>query len=212
MSDTLTRFRQQAERLVAPERSKRRAELLERMRRDALAVIGLSSEITTRSEPEQSLGQLLEKLGAEAEEYRHVSEEQIDLALALAENATELWEKRWEEALRNPGADRGEITKQLRGVLTDAEQELTKELGNLQEDARRLGQPLARLDELQDRVAEFPLWVRECLARWEMLDEPAPPLDRERVARAQAAYARGEHEALGDVLSRVQGGGPWVKE
>ena len=36
-----------------------------------------------------------------------------------------------------------------------------------------------------NRAAEFPLFIRECRARWAMLDEPIPPLDPERVARAQ---------------------------
>jgi hypothetical protein len=72
--------------------------------------------------------------------------------------------------------------------------------------------PPARLDELEARTAEFPLWARERLARWEMLDHPTQPLDPERIARARSAFAQGEHEGVDEVLSRIQSGGPWVKE
>ena len=35
---------------------------------------------------------------------------------------------------------------------------------------------------------------------WEMLNRPAPPLDAEWIAQAQAAYGRGEHEDVDEVL------------
>jgi hypothetical protein len=96
-------------------------------------------------------------------------------------------------------------------VLGDAEQALRVALSRAEEDSPMFQRPPARLDELRARAEEFPLWARECLARWGMLDRPAPTLDSERVARAQVAYARGDHEDMDDVLSRVQAGGPWVK-
>jgi hypothetical protein len=212
MSDTLERFRQAKEQLRAPERSKHRAELLKRMRLGAVTLVGLSSEIPAPGEPEQSMAQLLAELSAKAEQLKRAAEENIAMTLAMADNAAELWEATWQSALRNPGEDRAAHTMVLRWVLEETEEELREWLRVIQEDAGRIGRPLARLEELQAKAAEFHLWAQECLARWEMLDEPAPDLDPERVARAQAAYARGEYESLDDVLSRVEEGGPWVKE
>jgi hypothetical protein len=50
------------------------------------------------------------------------------------------------------------------------------------------------------------------MARWEMLDRPRKPLNRERIAESQAAYNRGEGEPISDVIARLEQGGPLVKE
>jgi hypothetical protein len=149
---------------------------------------------------------------AAAEELRTAIESEIDTVMPLADEAVRIWEAQWEAALGNPALDRSKETETLRGVLAEAEQALREALRGAEEHAHMFERPLARLDDLKERAAEFSLWARECLARWEMLAQPAPTLDYERIARAQAAYARGEHEDLDDVLSRVQAGGPWVKE
>ncbi|HBI41450.1 MAG TPA: hypothetical protein DDY78_01160 [Planctomycetales bacterium] len=155
---------------------------------------------------------LLEQIRILAEEFKIATESHIAAVLALADQAARIWEAMWETALRNPDKDRATEAEVLRWVLDDAAQVLLEALRNVREEAPLFERPLARLDELEARAAEFPLWARERLARWEMLGLPAPILDPERIARAQAAYARGDHEELTDVLSRVQAGGSWVRE
>ncbi len=211
-SDTLQSFREQKQKLDGAERMKRQGELLEEMRADAVAVIALASKIRIVSERKKRLEQLLEEMRAAAEELRAAIEAEIATVIALADEAARIWEPAWDAAVGDPARDRANEGEILRGVLGDAEQALRGALRGAQEHAHMFERPLARLDELEARAAEFPLWARECLARWEMLDRPVPPLDPERVARAQAAYERGEHEEMDDVLSRVQAGGPWLKE
>jgi len=211
-TDTLERFREETRKLGNGETKKRQGELLEKIRADALALIALASEISIVSEKKNRLEQLLDAIRAAVEEMKATTEAQIAAVLALAEEATRIWEAMWAEALGDPATDRAKVTTVLRWVLEAAEQTLREALRRSQELADRFERPPARLDELASRVAEFPLWARECLARWEMLDCPAPPLDSERVARAQAACSRGECEDVEEVLSRVEAGGPWVKE
>jgi hypothetical protein len=211
-TDTLKRFREEALKLGGTERTKRRGELLGKIREDAVAVIALASETAIALEKKKSLEQLLEEIRAAAEGMRAETEATITGALALADTAAGVWEEMWEAALGDPAMSRTKETEILRWVLEDAGRLLREGLLWAQRLAHLVARPLARLDELESRAAEFPLWARECLARWKMLGRPAPPLDPERIARAQAAYARGEHEAVDDVLSRVQAGGPWVKE
>ncbi len=204
--DTVKRFREEALRLRGTE--KKRAELVEEMQTDALALIGLVIAAETVAKKKKHLEQLLEDIRAAAENLRSTTEAYIAAVLALADQAVRIWEAMWEAAGRDPAMDRAKEVETLRWVLQDAGQAL-------QEAVRRAGmfeRPLARLDELQARAAAFPLWTQECLTRWEMLACSAPSLDPERVARAQAAYARGDHEELDAVLARVQEGGPWVKE
>ena len=50
------------------------------------------------------------------------------------------------------------------------------------------------------------------MARWELLDRPRPPLDREQIARSLAEFERGECEDVADVLARLERGGPLVRE
>ena len=129
------------------------------------------------------------------------TESAIAAVLELADRAARVWEEMWETALRDPSKDRTKETEILKRVLDDAGQSLRETLRKARDNAQMYERPLARLDELEARAVEFPLLARECLARWKMLDNPVPPLDPERVARAQAAYARGEYEDMDDVLA-----------
>ena len=74
------------------------------------------------------------------------------------------------------------------------------------------GHEVARLAQFEEQSKAFPLWVKECMARWEMLGRSRRPLNRERIAESQAAYDRGEGEAVADVVARLEQGGPLVKE
>ena len=154
----------------------------------------------------------LEERQAAANELRAKTEAGIAGVLTLADEAARFWEATWKRAFVERTRDRQQDGEILRSVLKDAEQKLQEVLNCAQQHAHIFQGTLARLDELEDRGADFSLWVRECLARWEMLDHPMPKLDREQIARAQAAYARGECEDVADVLARVLAGGPLVKE
>jgi hypothetical protein len=209
-TDALQRFREETRRLRNAE-AKPRGDLLDQVQADALAFASASKSYVI-SKGRKRLEQLLEQIRTAAEEFRAASERHIAGALALADEATRIWETRWESALRNPEKDRGTEAEMLQWVLEDGGQVLLEALRGAQEYAPMFERPLARIDELEAKAAEFPLWARERLARWEMLGLPAPPLDPERIARAQAAYARGDHEELADVLSRVHTGGSWMRE
>src|SRR5262245_17915727 len=118
---------------------------------------------------------------------RATTEAEIVSALALADEAVRIWDEEWEAALGNRVSDCGKEAEILRSVLGEAEQALRNALRSAQDRAHLFERPLARLDELETRTSEFPLWARECLVRWEMLSRPPLTLDPERIARAQAA-------------------------
>ena len=164
------------------------------------------------SERKKRLEQLQEDLRAATEELRNALETDIANALALADAAAGVWEAAWKAAVGVGAVNRGAEGQTLRGVLEDSGEAIGEAPRRAHGQAHWFDPPLARLDELDARVHDFPSWARECLARWDLLGRRAAALDPERVARARAAYARGEHEALDDVLSRVEAGGPWVKE
>jgi hypothetical protein len=210
-TDTLKRFRQEAAKLGGADTKKRQGELLKKIRTSSAAVVSSVPETDVVSDMKR-LAELLAELRASAEEFKDETEGLIATVLELADIAASAWAEMWEAALRDPNRDRTEKGEVLRWVLDDTRQRLLEILGWTQAYSGIIGRPLPRLDELEARAVEFPLWTRECLARWEMLDRPAPPLDPERIARAQGTYAQGEHEAVDDMLSRVQEGGPWVKE
>src|SRR3954451_5915741 len=65
---------------------------------------------------------------------------------------------------------------------------------------------VARLSQFEEQVKALPVWIDECMARWEMLDHPRKPLNRERIARAQAAFKQGECEDVASTLARLQQG------
>jgi hypothetical protein len=209
-TDTLQRFREETRRLRGAE-AKPRGDLLDQIQAGALAFASASKSYVI-SKGKKRLEQLLEQIRTAAEEFRVATESHIAGVLALADEAARIWEARWETALRNPNKDRSTEAEMLQWVLEDAGQALLEALRDAREYAPMFERPLARHDELEARAAEFPLWTRERLAHWEMLGLPAATLDPERIARAQAAYARGDHEELADVLSRVQAGGSWVRE
>jgi hypothetical protein len=210
-TNTLKRFREEALKLGDIEMKKRLGEPLRVIQAVAVVVVELASE-TPPDSIDKRLKELLDEMRAAAEELRGGTEKHIAAVLTLAEMATRVWESSWEAAFVDPTLDRAKEAEILRWVLDDAGRKLREALRWIRAHAGLFEQPLARLDQLEARAAEFPLWARECLARWEMLSRPAPPLDPARIAGVQAAYSRGEHEEIKDVLTRVQSGGPWVKE
>jgi hypothetical protein len=213
-TDLLTRFREEALRLGVAERKQRQSERLEKLRADAaaVAVSALAAATPIFSKLKRQLEQLLEDVRAAAEEQRGATEAHIAGVLALADSAARIWETTWEEAFSDRALDRATATAMLRWVLEDAGQLLRDALLWARAFGNMLERPLARLDELEVRAAEFPLWAQECLARWEILDRPRKLLDRERLARSRAAYEQGECEDVADIMARVERGGPLVRE
>ncbi|HBI43995.1 MAG TPA: hypothetical protein DDY78_14265 [Planctomycetales bacterium] len=209
-TDALQRFREETRRLRSAE-AKPQGDLLDQIQAGALAFASASKSYVI-SKGKKRLEQLLEQIRTAAEEFRVATERHIAGVLALADEAARIWEARWEAALRDHDKDRATEAEMLQWVLEDAGQALQEALRDAREYAPMFDRPLTRIDELEVKAAEFPLWARERLARWEILGLPALTLDPERIARAQTAYARGDHEELADVLSRVQAGGSWVRE
>jgi hypothetical protein len=215
-TDTMKRFREEASKLGDAERTHRLDELLDKIRHDALAIIGLASTMSplwwTTKSGKPSLEELLEGMRRAAEEIRAATETQIAGLLALADEAGRAWDAMWQAAVSDPAKDRAKETQKLRWMLRDAGTALQEGLRWAQRHAMMFKPPLARLQELEIRANDFPLWARECQACWDMLERPLPALDRDRIARAGTAYGLGNHEAVGEVLSRIQAGGSWEKE
>ena len=203
-AEVLNRFRERTLKLRGVETKKRQGEFLEKIRADAVAVIGLASDLPPRTDKAERLERLLDKLRIASEGLRAAYEAEIAAALAMADETVSLWEAFWAEALEKPAAvlarELGAVQVELESRLRDFQESLSE----IKAEAHIFERPPARLEELEARTAEFPLWARECLARLEMLGWPAPTLDPERIARTQADYAQGDHEALADVLSRVE--------
>jgi hypothetical protein len=136
----------------------------------------------------------------------------VDEGLAVRQRSLSFWDHVWRLALAGKVPNRRERGVKLRSLLERSHRILGRSLAAARHYAGLSGRQVARLSELEEQARAFPLWVEECLARWAMLDRPRKPLDPERIARSQAAYARGEREAVSDVIARLEQGGPLVKE
>jgi hypothetical protein len=136
----------------------------------------------------------------------------IDEGIGLRQRSLSLWDYNWALALAGKVADRRERGGKLRSLLERARRILGRYLAVARHYADLSDREVAHLSQLEEQAKAFPLWVEECMARWEMLDRPRKPLNRERIARSQAAYERGEGEPVSEVIARLEQGGPLVKE
>jgi hypothetical protein len=136
----------------------------------------------------------------------------VDEGIGLRQGLLRHWDYYWTLALAGKILDRSVRLAQLRGLLERGGRLLAQTAVAARSYAERSGHEVARLAQFEEQVKAFPLWVEECVARWELLDRPHKPLNRERIARAQAAFAQGECEPVSDILTRVTEGGPLVKE
>jgi hypothetical protein len=136
----------------------------------------------------------------------------VDEGIGVRQGLHRLWDYHWAMAVAGESLDSLGKRKNLRTLLERGSQALARSAAKARAYAVRSGRDVARLSQFEEQAAAFSLWVEECMARLEMLVRTPKPLDRERLARVQAAYARGEGEDAGDILARLKDGGPLVKE
>lgn len=136
----------------------------------------------------------------------------VDEGIGLRQSSLRLWDYSWTMALAGKIPDRRERGLKLRSLLERGGRILSRCAAAARVYADRSGHGVARLSQLEEQSKAFPLWVEECMARWEMLDRTYKPLDRDRLARAQAAYQRGDCEAVSDILAQLEKGGSLVSE
>ncbi len=141
-----------------------------------------------------------------------VADFMVDEGIGLRQGLLRLWDYHWTAALSGKVADRRQMGATLRSLLERGARSLARSVSIARTHADLSGQPIARLVQFEEQVRSFPLWIEESLARWELLDRPHKPLDRERCTRAQTAFARGECESASDILARLEQGGPLLQE
>ncbi len=130
----------------------------------------------------------------------------------MRQRSLHLWDYNWARALAGQVPDRRDHGAKLRSLLERGGRILARFAAVARHYADLSGREVARLSRVEEQAQAFPARVEECMARWEMLDRPRKPLHRERIAKSQAAYARGEGEPISDVIARLEQGGPLVKE
>jgi hypothetical protein len=150
--------------------------------------------------------------GGGADEAAAIADFFVDEGIGVRQSSQRLWEHHWARALAGKIPDRNERGSKLRALLERGGRIIRRgaEIARAYADAS--GREVARLSQFEEQSREFPLWVKECMARWEMLGRPRKPLRPEQIAQAQAAYQRGEGEPVAEVIARLEQGGPLVRE
>jgi hypothetical protein len=136
----------------------------------------------------------------------------VDEGIGVRQSSLRLWDYHWKRALAGKVPDRREYGTQLLALLDRGGRVIRRGAALARAYAEKSGQEVARLAQFEEQSSAFALWVKECIARWEMLGRPRMPLHRERIADSQAAYERGEGELVSEVVARLEQGGPLVKE
>jgi hypothetical protein len=151
-------------------------------------------------------------LGGGQDEAAAIADFFVEEGLGLRQRSLSLWDYNWAMALAGKIPDRRERGTKLQSLLERACRILDRYVAVARNYADLSGLEVAHLPQFEKEAKAFPLWVKECMARWEMLDRPRKPLNRERIATSQAAYERGEGEPVSDLVARLEQGGPLVKE
>ncbi len=136
----------------------------------------------------------------------------VNEGIGLRQGLMRLWDYYWTAALSGKVADRQKEGAALRSLLDRGSALLARAAAAARKGATLSGRDVTRLAQLEEQSKAFPLWVEECMARWELLDRPRKPVDREKIARARAAFERGECEPVSDIIARLEKGGPLVQE
>jgi hypothetical protein len=136
----------------------------------------------------------------------------VDEGIGVRQSSLRLWNHHWGRALAHSITDPRGVGASLLGLVERGERIILRGAKLARAYADLSGQQVARLAQFEDQSKAFPIWVKECRARWEMLGRPRIRLNAERIAEAQAAYARGEGEPISDVVNRLEQGGPLVRE
>jgi hypothetical protein len=190
----------------------RSAEVLDRFQENKLR--GLEELLASWSEMAEQLASwtAAAATGGGQDQAAAVADFLVDEGIGLRQSCRHFWDIYWAEALAGQIPDRKERGETLRSRLERASQTLARGAAIARTCADLSGYRVARLSQFEQQAREFPLWVAECMARWDMLDRPRKPLNRERIAQSQAAYQRGEGEPVAEVIARLKQGGPLVKE
>lgn len=136
----------------------------------------------------------------------------VDEGIGVRQSSLRLWDHYWMRALAGKIPDRRERGAKLLSLLERGGRILCRGAALARAYANLSGHEVARLAQFEEQSKAFPIWVKECRVRWEMLDRPHKPLQRERIAESQAAYERGEGESVADIVARLEQGGPLAKE
>ncbi|MBY0524176.1 MAG: hypothetical protein K2R98_12295 [Gemmataceae bacterium] len=136
----------------------------------------------------------------------------VDEGIGVRQSSLRLWDHHWTRALAGKIPDRQERGAMLLALLERGGHLIRRGAAIARAYADLSGNEVARLAQFEEQSRTFPLWVKECRARWEMLERPHKPLKRERITESQAAYERGEGELVSDVIARLEQGGPLVKD
>jgi hypothetical protein len=135
----------------------------------------------------------------------------VEEGLGLRQSSLRLWDFYWTRVVAGKIQDmrqRGEI---LFSLLERGARILRRGAALARVYADASGNEVARLAEFEKQSESFPIWVKECKARWELVSRPRRALDAKQVAAAQTAYQRGEGESIADIITRLEQGGPLVR-
>jgi len=141
-----------------------------------------------------------------------IADVMVDEGIGIRQGLLRLWECHWTMALAGDIPKLKEHGASLRTLLERGGRALTRGAKLARTYAQLSGLEVARLAQFEEHAKAFPLWIEERMACWDLLSRPRKPLDREAIARAHAAYERGECEDVADILARLKQGGPLVKE
>ena len=151
-------------------------------------------------------------MGGGEDEAAAIADFFVDEGIGVRQSSLRLWDHHWTRALAGKIPDRQERGAKLLSLLERSGRVICRGAEIARAYADFSGHEVARLAQFEEQSKAFSLWVKECMARWEMLGRPHKPLNRERIAKSQAAYERGEGEPVSDVVARLEQGGPLVKE
>jgi hypothetical protein len=136
----------------------------------------------------------------------------VDEGIGVRQSSLRLWDYYWTKALAGKIPDRQECGTRLLSLLERGGRVIRRGAALARAFAEVAGHEVARLAQFEEQSKAFPVWVKECAARWEMLSRPRKPLQRERIAESQSAYASGQGEPVAEVIARLEQGGPLVKD
>ena len=166
------------------------AEMLDRLQEDKLQ--GLEMLIVSYENAAAAAG------GGE-DEAAAVADFFVDEGIGVRQSSLRLWGYHWTRALAGKISDKQEHGAELLSLLERSGRVIRRGAAIARAYADMSGCAVARLVAFEEQSKAFPLWVKECALRWEMLSRAHKPLKQERIAESRAAYARGEGEPVSDV-------------
>src|ERR1700733_7227174 len=101
----------------------------------------------------------------------------VDEGIGVRQSSLRLWDYHWTRALAGKIADRQEHGAKLRVLLERGGHILRRAATLARNYAELSGHEVARLVQFEEQSRAFPLWVKECSARWKMLGRPRKPLN-----------------------------------